>query len=406
MKRLFPRAVPEALVAFLFVGVACAPSSPVQPGAPVLMALSIVDPSGSHVDVTADTAACAVGSAEGKDCDPGTAVCELDANVVCSCVAKDMCDPTIVPDAAATGGTLNCTFAPLSTVRAIFDRILDTSPFEAGTPVASLTADPTSTAKAATDYTASGAAKGLVFTFFFGAPNGPHIDVSGDPALPTDSTLTFALDKSKVQAKDKKTAFTGANLLADGTIAFKTSSFSASVTVPAPPPPMSMGMGMMMMGCPPPPSNETDGGSDAAMGGSDGGVDGAAAEVGATIDAGAPEVGATVDAGAASDAGTPTPPSTDVPADMNMAAITIAFTNTVKDDVLMHITMTEDGKPFMDFMTSMDTMFPTATVKIVPKTAWAAGKTYAITVDKDAADALGKKLGGTGAMGSFTMAAN
>jgi hypothetical protein len=404
MKRLFPREVPEALVAFLFLGAACgAPKSDVTPGAPVLMTLMIVDPSGSHVDVTADTGNCAQGSEEGKDCDPGTPVCELDANVVCNCVAKDMCDPTIKPDAAVTGGTLNCTYAPLSTVRAVFDRLLDTSPFEAGTSVASLTAAPTTTAMAATDYTSSGAATGLVFTFFFGAPNGPHVDVSGSPAMPTDSTVTVALDRSTVQAKDKKTGFTGMNLLADGTIAFKTSSFAANVTVPAPPPPMSMNMGMMMMGCPDaaaPPPAETDGGTDGEA--PDGAVDGAVAEVGGAVDAGT-DATEPSDSGATPEAGTP--PSTDVPSDMNMAPITIAFTNTVKDDVMMHITMTEDGQPFMDFMPSMDTMFPTATVKIVPKTAWAAGKTYAITVDMNATDALGKKLGGMGAMGTFTMSA-
>jgi hypothetical protein len=382
MKRLFPRAVPEALVALLFLGGACSPSSNVQPGAPVLTTLSIVDPSGSHVDVTADTPSCAMGSAEGKDCDPGTPVCELDANVVCQCNAKDMCDPSINPDAAVTGGTLNCTYSALSTVRAVFDRLLDTTPFTAMTPVASMTANPATTATAATDYTSSGAAKGLVFTLFFGEPNGPHIDVSGVPAVPTDSTVTFALNSSMILAKDKKTPFTAANLLADGKIAFKTSSFSASITVPAPPPPMSMNMGMMMMGCPDaaaPPPNETDGGMDG----------------GTTSDAGAADAGAP-----------PTPPSTDVPLSMNTGAVTIAFTNTVKADVLDHITITEDGKPFTDFMPSMDTMFPTATVKLVPKTMWAAGKTYEVTVDKGAADVFGVVLGPNGvATASFKMSA-
>jgi hypothetical protein len=316
-----------------------------------------------------------------------TPVCELGMNVVCTCVAKDMCDPTIKPDAAVTGGTLNCTFPPLSAVLATFDRLLDTTPFAAGTSVAMLTATPPTTAKATTDYNSAGSPTSLVFTMFFNAPGGPSVLTKGDPAVPTDSTVTVLLDMTTIRAKDQKTSFQGSNLLADGKIAFKTSSFSASITVPAPPPPMSMGMGMMMMmGCP-------DAGTPLP---SDGGADGATADAGATTDAGAADAGAP-----------PTPPSTDVPLDMNMGAVTIAFTNTVKDDVLEHIKITENGAPFTDFMISMDTMFPTSTVKLVPKTMWKKGATYNVTVDMDAADALGKVLGPNGAaMASFTMSAS
>jgi hypothetical protein len=386
MTRLFPRAVPETLIALMFLGGACSPSSNVKSGAPVLTALSIVDSSNHNnhfADVTADTPSCAMGAAEGKDCDPGTAVCELDMNVVCKCVAKDMCDPSINPDAAVTGGTLNCTFQPLSAVLATFDRLLDTTPFTAGTTVATLTANPATAAKAATEYNSAGSPTSLVFTMFFNAPGGPSIVTSGDPAVPVDSTVTVALLKTLILAKDGKTQFTGSNLLADGKIAFKTSSFEASITVPAPPPPMSMGMGMMMMGCPDasmPPAGEPDGGTDAG---------------GTSNDAGAADAGAP-----------PTPPSTDVPADMNMGAITITFTNTVNKDVLDHIKITENGQSFTDFTTSMDTMFPTSTVKLVPNTMWKAGKTYVVTVDQDAADVLGAKLGPNGvAMASFTMSA-
>src|SRR3954454_12291325 len=108
MKRLFPRAVPETLIAALMLfGAACSPTSEVTPGAPVLNSLSLIDPNGNHLfDVGPDTGPCA-SNAEGGDCDPSKPVCEIGANVVCLCNAKDMCDPTIKgPD---TGGTLSCT---------------------------------------------------------------------------------------------------------------------------------------------------------------------------------------------------------------------------------------------------------------------------------------------------------
>ena len=90
--------------------------------------------------------------------------------------------------------------------------------------------------------------------------------------------------------------------------------------------------------------------------------------------------------------------------------MTITFTNNVTDmgenDVLTHIKITEDGNAFTDFMPAMDQApFPTSTVKLAPKTVWAAGKTYVVTVAADAADALGKKLGAPVVM-SFHMSAN
>jgi len=420
MKRLFPRAVPEALLGLLAFAGSCAPSSNVQPGAPVLTSLTIGDPSGSKVSVTADTAACPSGAAEGKDCDPGTSVCEVD-NAICSCVAKGMCDPTIKAGDATTGGTLNCTFAPMSTVVATFDRLLYTAPFEAKTPVAMLMAMPTTTAAAATAYQSSGATIGLVFPDFFGVPNGPSIAVTGNPALPTSSTVTIALDKSNVLAKDGKTPFTGKGLLADGTISFKTGSFSASITVPAPPAPMA----------PPPAMGCPDAGM-AAAGGADGGTDaateaGAEAGVEAGTDAGAEagaDAGVSHDAGGearaeagVSDAGGATETgeaadaaadvaSTDVPSGMSMASITLNFTNPVGMDILGHVTMTENGAPFTAFGINMTMQtFPSAVVTLNPTTAWAAGKTYSITIDMSAADVLMKTLGAP-VSANFTMSPN
>jgi hypothetical protein len=414
MKRLFPRAVPEALIALLFLGGACSPSSNPKPGAPVLGSLSIVDPSsGMHLaDVTPDTVNCASGAKEGDDCDPATAVCELDANVVCLCKAKDMCDPSIKPDAAVTGGTLNCTFPPTSVALAVFDRLLSTAPFDANTSVAMLSAIPTSTAMASTDYTSSGATQGLVFPAFFGIPAGPSVAMSGTPAAPVDSTVTYTLDPNSVKAKDGKTSFVGMGLLlADGKIAFKTSSFTASIQVPAPPPPMDMGGGSMMpMGCPG-QMPDMDAGSDGGANTDGGADDAAAAEGGANVDAAVAEVGATVDAGtdAGDDGGTMTPPSTDVPADMNTGAVTITFSNRVDATILGHIKFTENGQAFTDLMgpdamKDFGTPLPTS-LTFKPATMWKAGMTYEVTVDAMAKDALGAPLGmNAPPPASFTMA--
>ena len=269
MKRLFPRAIPEALIALSLLGGACSPSHEVKPGAPVLNMLSIIDPAGNRVDVTKDTLPCPTAYAEGQSCDPTVSVCELDANVACQCVVTDMCAPTV--------GTLNCTYPPLSTVVAVFDRLLDTTPFEPATTasVATLVGVPATTATTAADYTSTGSTTGLVFPVFYGTLSGPHIALSGAPALPTDDTVTITLDMATVLAKDKKTPFTGVGLLADGKIAFKTSSFGANITVPMPSAPMDMSGGGMAM-C---PVLEMDAGA------SDAGADAGAAADAAVADA-------------------------------------------------------------------------------------------------------------------------
>jgi hypothetical protein len=453
MKRLFPRAVPETVITLLFV-VACAPSSPVKPGAPVLTTLTIVAPNGSSAtryDVTAATTNCPAGYADGMNCDPTTPVCELGSNTVCHCDAKGMCDPTVVPDAAVTDGTLHCTYPPLSFVVATFDRLLDTTPFQATstTSVATLTSMPAvAGASLAANYTSTGSTTGLIFTNFAaltgGAfPNitGPTIALTGSPAIPSSATVTVTLDMATVHAKDQNTPYTGTGLLQNGTIAFQTTAFTASITPPAPPPPMATMM-TMMTGCPDAGTTSPDGAADATEGGSDAPAsEGGAADGGtdALAEAGAPEVGATTDAAAsdakasdagpsdagpsdagasdagASDAGASTPPaSSDVPLSMNTATIEIDFTNTVGMDVMTQITMTKDGMPFTDFSVSTATVFPTATVKIAPGmmgdaggATWAAGSTYTITVGPKAADVLSETLGANApAPASFTMSAN
>jgi hypothetical protein len=403
MKRLFPRAVPQALTALLLLGSACNPSSNVQPGAPHLISLSLVDPSGNRVDVTADTLPCEPGATDGTDCDAAKPSCEMGANVVCQCVAKDMCDPTIDHDASVTTGTLNCTFPPLTKVVATFDRLLNTAPFEAITmaPVATLTSAPPPpmmvALTAAADYTSTGSTTGLVFPMF--GIGGPTIALTGTPAVPTSSTATFELLKSTVQAKDGKTPFTGEMLLADGKIAFKTSGFAvASISTPAAPAPMDMSASApMAMGCPD-AGAPVDAGADADT------------DAGVSMDAAVASMDAASDAPAVAPTATP-----DVPSDMNKGAITITFTNTVGaipplaagKTILDHITVTENDVLFTDIVLP-DPMkdLPAASLTITPKTTWAPGKKYTVTVDGTAADVIGTTLGGHAVSASFTMSAN
>jgi hypothetical protein len=454
MKRLFPRAVPEAVIALLLFG-GCAPTSPVKPGAPVLTMLTIVSPTGggnppTRFDVTPDTTLCPTGYAENATCDTGTAVCELGANVVCHCDVVDMCAPTV--------GQLHCTYSPLSMVIATFDRLLDTTPFEPGTTtsVATLSAMPAPPmpASLSADYTSTGSPTGLIFTNFaalvcgsgpcpYANIVGPTIGLAGSPGIPSGATVTVALDAATVLAKDQKTPFTGTGLLANGTLAFKSAPFTASITPPAPPPPMST-MTMAAATCPDASMSNMDGGTDASEGGGDapaseggspdGGADAlaeaGAGEVGATADAGAADASAS-DAGAsdagASDAGATTPPaSNDVPLSMNTTPIEIDFSNLVPSTFLpapagdggatdagatdagattMFVTITENSTDFTAFMATSDTTFPTATVKIAPTAMWAAGKTYVITVAADTADVLGTQLG-MPVTATFTMGTN
>jgi hypothetical protein len=555
MKRSFPRAGRGALVFPLgllvlgvVLGVGCAPDLGVDPGAPVLIRLSVLDPSGSHVDMTPETVACVgydpnqevkpdagadaseagaseagveagateagateagaaeAGAAEAGateagateagsssdggagmavakedgDCDPkADGVCTLEG-IVCHCDPKDMCDPTIDANNVTTGGTLHCKYAPLSSVVATFDRILDTAPFTAKAKdkdgndvaqsanvamVAAMPA-PTPAPTSAGTYRSDGAESGLVLGMLLGGTN-PHVTFTGSPGFPTDSKVTTTLDGAIVRAKDGKTGFAGTKALDGGKIVFKTMPFAfGGIAVPAPPPPpadMGMMPSAMPMGCPAPMPMDMggadagadagaeagadagadagakgDGGTDAPVeaGASDGGVpdalpDASVPEVAldASVDApiDAPKVDAPLadaaasdapasDAVASTDAGdeaAPAAPSTDVPEDMNTGPVTVTFNNVVGKDVVDHIKVTEDGVLFTikDMMMTVvpgydgptDDAFPSATVVLKPKKKWAAGKTYTVTVDADAADVFGAKLGTAPDPVSFTM---
>ncbi len=361
-------------------------------------------------------------AATGAACDPKKhGVCKLDAANWCRCNAN--ADDN-------TMGMWNCDpFAPTSVVIATFDRLLDTDPLDPGDggqtsrdDIAMLTAMPTPAkpVSSATDYSSTGATSGSVFNalgpyyFMNYRSGGPSLQIGGAPALPTSSKVTITLDPTKVMAKDGKTAFTATGMLANGSLTFTTAAFQASIGVPTAPPP--------------PPA---DGGADAAAdgGASDGGAtDAGASDAGASdalaIDALVSDAGTDIkvdamtadavasDASASDAASAPMATTGDaVPADMNMGEVTITFNNPVDMDVLAHIKITEDGKPFTAFITSdmfpaPDTQsFPMSKVAIRPMTMWAAGKTYVITVDGDAADVVGDKLG-MGTSAAFMMKAN
>jgi Bacterial Ig-like domain len=439
MKRLFPWATPEALglpglVGLLgllwlatFASLGCAPDQSVKAGAPVLTKLTIIENGTTPTDITASTAACPADAKSGGMCDPSVSICKAAAAVWCRCAAG--MDPTM--------GAYDCDpFSPLSVVVATFDRILDTVPLDPGdasfrTDIASITATPAPPMPIAADadYASQGTASGLVFNAFgplFGnlRSSGPSIAVVGSPALETGATIDITLQKMNILAKDGKTPFTGTGFLADGSLSFQTAAFSATIGVPTQPPPDASADAATE-------SDADAGASDAGVsdaaeagvaeagtseaGASDGGVldgaiDAVASEVGLT-DAAAGEVAASDafsdagDAEAGADAAAPTPPpepGLPVDADMNMVPVTIAFNNTVDPvDVQKHITITEDGVDFLAKLTVDTTKAPTLT--FTPMTTWAPGKTYVVTVDADAADVLGDKLG-TAVAAAFMMA--
>jgi hypothetical protein len=191
MKRPFPRFEVLGLAAALAIGGACTPDNSVKPGAPVLIALSIVEnpaafqSQGSTITtVTASTGACPAATHETGACDPmaASAICEeVTSNNLCHCVANPTAGttPAATSDAGASDagtadagpsdagashaptsdaslsdgavseagmtedggaggsaatltGTWTCSYAPDSVVLYTFDRLLDTAPLDPG----------------------------------------------------------------------------------------------------------------------------------------------------------------------------------------------------------------------------------------------------------------------------------
>ncbi len=424
MKRSFPQATLEAIGLLGLAGLlvlpaeGCSPNNSVPPGAPVLTQLTILETGATPTNITGTTTDCTGAPKTGDMCrladnvvegvvvDKADQTCRVGNSTWCRCVGMDTgmwdCDP----------------FAPLSVVIATFDRIIDTDPIDPGdaasrSDIATIMSlpPPPSTVTTATDYSSTGSAQGVVFNVYgpayFGnfRSSGPSLQVIAEPAMPTGAAVTIALLKDKVLAKDGHTQFTGPGLLADGTIAFETAPFAAQITVPtAPPPDASADAGADASD-----ADASDAGADAEDSAADAPVD-AGVDAGA-VDAGAPEVAAddaaneagTADAMANADAGPPPPPEpgAPVPASLNTTPVTISFNNLVDATAIeAFITITEDGQSFTAFKIDSS---KAPTFSITPNTAWAAGKTYVVQVDKKAADVVGDTLGMFQLM-SFVMA--
>jgi hypothetical protein len=253
----------------------------------------------------------------------------------------------------------------------VFDRVLDTTPFDTDAGDTNLATIGTGagapTTTLVTDYASNGSPTGLIFPllgkYVVGnlRVDGPSVLAAPIPEFPAGTVVTVAFDRARLQAKDGKTAITGMGPLQDPTIAFATAPFGVSITVPPPEPP------------PPPP----DGGADA--GNDDGGVDAAA-----TDDAGSADAG-------------PPPPRPSAP---DNAPITAVFTSFVPGDITTHVHVTVNGVALV-----ADTDFAVATelgsvftdralvLAVTPTAKWPASSTVVITIDKDAKNLLDQALG-------------
>jgi hypothetical protein len=294
MKRLFPQIERPILVglaaALAAFGAACSPNQGVQPGAPVLTEIDIVENPYTATSVTSIPSAvadCPTGvasdgggtidgatgttpaAATGGMCDPTVAVpiCrQVSAKNWCRCVANSppsappasTCTDAGAPDAAAAvadaavdagssdaaaplGGTWNCDpFAPTSVALFVFDRLLDTAPFDTGdgggSPnVATTMVSPTppNPVTVTVDYASNGSPNEIIFPLLGDfRSDGPSLLFAGQPTLPTASAFTVTLDPTKVRAKDGKTAFTGTGFFKAGSLTYTTAAFMASITAP------------------------------------------------------------------------------------------------------------------------------------------------------------------------------
>jgi len=245
MKRSFPPPAREALfgivalTALLGLGTACEPDNNVQPGAPVLTAMALVGQAAPIV-VTKDTVDCPAAIVGGEACDPSAdTLCRHPAPGWCTCAA-DMMDMTM--------GKWDCSDVPVLGVIWVFDRLLDTAPYDAtypAQPTNVITGSAPATAPqfmVAADYGSTGTPMGLnplLATFVFGNPrnNGPSLFGTPDPCFPSATASTVQLDPGQVRAKDGKTAFTSEGTIAGGMISFTMPAFTASI---APPDAMAM----------------------------------------------------------------------------------------------------------------------------------------------------------------------
>lgn len=283
----------------------CAPNNRVKPGAPVMVTFSVVDPTGSEVELVTEAGAM-----------------------------------TPVP--------------PLSFFYALFDRILDPTPLEeldgdggitpkegvanvewsgGAIPVRSL-------------YVPDGDRKFTLIPAAFGLPyaNGPSLTVTPAMGLPSGSSVTVALEPSKVRSHDQATPFVAGEGVMT-MLTFDTEPLMATVTVPAPEAP--------------------DAGSD---------------------DAGSDDAGSD-DGGASS--GTAPPVAADY-------VVNISFNNVTADATAdaIQVTVTLAGAPVagLDPPKARDTMNPANWTISPPEDGWPPGAVVTVTVGADAADTFQQTL--------------
>jgi hypothetical protein len=298
MKRLFPQIERPVLVglaaALATFGAACSPNQSVKPGAPVLTEIDIVENPYTATNVTSipsNVTDCPTGAAgdgggatdagvggttaaaTGGMCDPTVPVpiCrQVSAKNWCRCFANTppspppapTCTDAGTPDAGAAsadgsvdagaadaasdaavplGGTWNCEpFAPTSVALFVFDRLLDTAPFDPGdgggvpnVATTMISPTPPNPVAVTVDYASNGSPNEIIFPLL-GAfrSDGPSLLFAGQPALPTAAAVTITLDPTKVRAKDGKTAFMGTGFFAAGSLTYSTAGFTGSITAP------------------------------------------------------------------------------------------------------------------------------------------------------------------------------
>lgn len=381
MKRLSPW-----LLGLGLVGAACSPKFVVQPGAPVLKSMMVVESGGPTV-ITGSEASCLSDAIDTAVCDPmiDPPLCRTDESW-CRCQGTDPNDPTM--------GRWNCVFEPTAMVVATFDRLLDTEPLDyvmamgmpmGRTDVATFMSTPGMAPQALVDYASNGSKDSLIFNLFAGIV-GPRLFISGSPGLPSGSSLTLSLDRTKVRAKDHVSFFVGEGSLKDGVFRFATAAFSVGIEVPTAPPPDG--------------GNEpvdaaaeeagVDAGLDAAVeAGSDGGVTDDAGIDGAATETGAAEAGPDAPAEVA-----PEPPPLPVPAEMQ--PVTITFNNLTDPAAIpAQITVMAGTTALtnVDIVATDDGGTRVYTVTPKPMMTWPKGQTITVTVSANAADVQGVKLG-------------
>jgi len=217
-------------------GTACEPDNGVPPGPPILTKMILVAPGPTPVTITPETSDCTAGIASADACDPMMDGLCRDAAMAgwCNCVA-DATDMTM--------GAWDCSPFPVLAVIAVFDRLLDTAPFEAVYPAGSEEVVTGSAGAGSpqfalvTDYASTGTPMGVtpLFSFYFNGNfrnNGPSLFSMPDPGFPSGSAVDVKLEASLVRAKDGTTPFVGLGLLQGGEVLFTMPAFTASIAPP------------------------------------------------------------------------------------------------------------------------------------------------------------------------------